>query len=390
MRLVRLCAALTTLLVAGCATTELETTQRLPQDLRRGDGRAWPAALDEDGVRARVESLFPAGIKDRTGWALDLYMAFAYLKIPHAGETYCTIMAIVEQESGFKADPVVAGLPGIVRKEIDRRAEKYGVPRLLIAGAMAMKSPDGRSYEERIEALKTERQLDRLYEDMIGELPFGKALLADYNPVHTAGPMQVSIDFAERHARETPYPYPIARKLRDEVFTRRGGLYFGAAILLDYPAPYGNAVYRFADFNAGRYASRNAAFQAALSRVAGKPLALDGDLLRYEDGQPAEVPSQVEAALRSLGGALRMSAADIRRDLLLEKAADFGGTPLYKRLFALADEAAGKAVDRQAMPEINLKSPKITRKLTTVWFARRVEERYRKCLARADAATGPP
>jgi len=280
----------------------------------------------------------------------------------------------------------VAGLPGIVRKELDRRADKYGVPRMLISGAMMVKSPDGRSYDERIDALKTEKQLDALYNDMIGELPFGKQLLADYNPVHTAGPMQVSIAFAERHAEGKPYPYPIARKLRDEVFTRRGGLYFGAAILLDYPAPYDEVVYRFADFNAGRYASRNAAFQAALSRYAGKTLSLDGDLLRYENGQPAEAPSQVEALLRSVGGPLGLGTTEIRRDLLLEKESAFGQSPLYKRVFALADHAAGAPLPRQAMPGIDLKSPKITRKLTTEWFARRVDERYRKCLARADGA----
>lgn len=40
---------------------------------------------------------------------------------------------------------------------------------------------------------------------------------------------------------------------------------------------------------------------------------------------------------------------------------------------------------RQAMPQIDLKSPKITRKLTTEWFARRVEGRYRSCLSRAES-----
>ena len=38
----------------------------------------------------------------------------------------------------------------------------------------------------------------------------------------------------------------------------------------------------------------------------------------------------------------------------------------------MADKA-GKPMPRQAMPQIDLKSPKITRKLTTEWFARRVE-----------------
>jgi hypothetical protein len=35
------------------------------------------------------------------------------------------------------------------------------------------------------------------------------------------------------------------------------------------------------------------------------------------------------------------------------------------------------------VPNITLSSPKITRKLTTEWFARRVEERYKRCMAHA-------
>ena len=55
---------------------------------------------------------------------------------------------------------------------------------------------------------------------------------------------------------------------------------------------------------------------------------------------------------------------------------------------AMLADKAGKPMPRQAMPQIDLKSPKITRKLTTEWFARRVEGRFKSCLGRVDATAG--
>jgi hypothetical protein len=373
--------------VAGCSFLDSEPEgPALPPDMARGaNGKtasAWPANLDGKEAQRRIVRLIPSYAKDRAGWASDLYTAFSTLEVPQATQTYCAAIAIIEQEASFQADPAVPGLPRIVRRELQERAERYRIPRLILDSALQKDSPDGRSYDKRIAALRTERELNALFEDIIGELPFGRQLFAGYNPVRTGGPMQVSIAFAEQQVQERDYPYPVERKVRDEVFTRRGGVYFGSAILLDYAVPYDQIVYRFADFNAGRYSSRNAAFQAALGRVTGKPLVLDGDLLRYEDGQVSTIASSVEEAALGIAGQLAMSRPQIRRDLLLEKTAAFGNSPLFQRLFALADNAAGKPLPRQAMPRIDLESPKISRQLTTEWFAKRVDKRYRTCLAR--------
>jgi hypothetical protein len=61
---------------------------------------------------------------------------------------------------------------------------------------------------------------------------------------------------------------------------------------------------------------------------------------------------------------------------------EFENSKLYQRVFALAEQAEGRALPRAVLPGIVLQSPKITRKLTTAWFAKRVDERYQRCMAR--------
>jgi len=341
-----------------------------------------PAGLGPTEAREAIVRLLPPGTDDRAGWATDIHAALATLELPSTPANLCAVLAVTEQESGFRADPAVPGLGTIARKEIERRADEAGVPKLALRAALALNSPDGRSYAERIDAVKTERQLSEIYEDFIGMVPLGKTFFESRNPVRTGGPMQVSISFAEALAKARPYPYPVRESIRREVFTRRGGLYFGTAHLLAYNAPYDQPIYRFADFNAGRLASRNAAFQNALAVASGLPLALDGDLLPPGGGTAR---GETERAADTLAGRLGLGGPAIRRDLEKGEQADFDKTVLYERVFAYAEQLDKRTLPRAVLPRIDLHSPKFSRRLTTEWFARRVDERHRRCLERIAA-----
>jgi Protein of unknown function (DUF1615) len=330
--------------------------------------------IDPDVARAEIRGRIPATVVNRDGWAIDMFAAFESLGLRPDTHNICAVVAVVQQESGFQVDPAVPGLPAMARREIDERAAGYHIPGAVVDLALEVRSPDGRSYAERLRQAKTERALSDMFEDFIGTVPLGRRLFADLNPVRTGGPMQVSIAFAESRVKARPYPFPLDAGVRREVFSRRGGLYFGIAHLLDYPVSYDSMLYRFADFNAGHYASRNAAFQQAVSSLSGMRLALDGDLLR----EGSSDPSQTEIAVRKLGDRIGLGEREIRRDLERGTAHDFEETEVYRKVFALAD--ARGAAPRALVPGIRLRSVKISRNLTTDWFARRVDERYRRCL----------
>jgi len=334
--------------------------------------------------RALLERLLPQGIPARKAWSDNIFAAFTQLKIPYSPQYFCAVMAVAEQESSYQPDPVVPNLSNIVWQEIEQHRKKYMIPSLVVDAALLKTSPDGRSYKQRINALRTKREMNLLFEQMVQEFPFGQQLLADKNPIRDGGPMQVSVAFAQTQIHAWPYPYSYSN-LRDEVFGLRGSVYFGTAILLQYAAPYDEMVYRFADYNAGRYSSRNAAFQAAVARLTGRKLALDGDLMLYSNKMDrifSGVASSTQSALMTISARLQMSSGEILRDLKQEKLSGFEQSPLYQKVYALADHQAGRRIPREAIPQIVLVSPKFTHKLTTEWFARKVDGRYRQCLAR--------
>jgi hypothetical protein len=358
--------ALVAVLIAGCA--------------------AQRPAMTAAEARSLIAGYLPSTLSDKEGWAADIYTPMSVLELPLTPDNICAIVSISEQESGFRADPVVPNLNRAAWTEIERQREKLGIPTIALDVALSVKSKTGASYRQRIDEAKTERQLSDIFEEMIDRVPLGRTFFAEHNPVRTGGPMQVGVAFAVAHAKARRYPYAVVESIRDEVFTRRGGMYFGIAHLLDYPAPYDRYRYRYADFNAGHYASRNAAFQDALAQVSGRKLALDGDLVRPGASRDAP-PGETEAAARSIARELGMQEGEIRRDLDRGKSLEFESTQLYRRVFELADRKGAKPAARAVVPSIELQSAKFTRKLTTEWFAERVVTRHRQCLARRPGVT---
>jgi hypothetical protein len=361
LRLLLPCAAACALLLSSCTSPPPRTESARPID-----------------IRATVASLLPPGVPDRAGWVTDIRDGFTELGVAATRENVCAVVAVIEQESGFRTDPLIPDLGRRAWREIDARAASADVPRVLVHAALELKSSDGRTYAARISAARTEKQLSDTYEDFIGQVPLGRRLFSGWNPIRTRGPMQVNVAFAQAFERIAPYPFASARSIPDELFTRRASLYFGIAHLLDYRAPYDRYLFRFADYNAGQYASRNAAFQRAAAIAAREPLTADGALLATDAA--AKNAGSTERVLDALGSRLQLSPQEIHAALAQGTTRAFGDTALYRRVFALAERVSGRRLVRAVVPQIRLRGPKIERALTTDWYAHRVNGRFERCM----------
>lgn len=351
---------------------------------------------------AGLARAFPADrVKDRAGWAQDLHTILEAHALGATNGSACAVVATVEQESGYQPDPAVPGIGGFVDAWIAEKQAEYGK----VGGWMFAKGfravleevPPGetKSFYARLKAAKTEQDVDRAFRDFVAyhrsRLP--KPLRAaesaaqvvgydldDLNPITTAGCMQVKVDFAEDHARSHATDRAL---VRDQLYTREGCLHYGTVRLLGYDADYATPLHRFADYNAGPYASRNAAFQEQVAALAGTPLALDGDLVRYEKGgRRASEPGQTERALRGLATKLEVPEGRIARDLGREKERAFEETDTWAAVRAAYRKKTGKEPAYARLPDVKLDSIKLSGEKTTAWFAGNVERRYRACLGR--------
>jgi len=355
--------------------------------------------LSTPGV-ARLIIAAEKNVKDSQGWAADLLDVLKLHDLPASKENICAAIAIIDQESSFVADPVVTGLGKISEKALRAKMDKVPVLGRLALHFLEIKPSPSDNYLARIRGARTERDLDLVYRAMVADaakqsglgLVINSGLLNRQidgrNEIDTIGSMQVSVDFAleiAKRRRWLPMSLDDVYTLRDELYTRHGGMYYGVLLLLGYETGYDRKLYRFADFNAGRYSSRNAAFQSQIAELSGSTLAADGDLLLYDkSGKVSGGVSNTEKALRAVlkNSSFELTDEDIRKDLLREKDSDFVQTLTYTALRATYGQVTGKKPVFAVVPNIALSSPKIRSKMTTRVFAESVNRRYQSCIAR--------
>lgn len=349
-----------------------------------------PPGMTLDEVSARVRP----GTEDPEKWAAAVVRGLDAADRPLDPDHVCQVLAVIEQESGYQADPEVPGISRMIRQELEDRLRLLGpLDDATIEALWRLKAEgSAQTLGERLEAARTEQDLDRLYRDLVqgaadrvpvlGPAATGLAAGAfdRANPVSTVGSMQVKVEYAmERRAaldlRRT--------EVRDALYTVEGGVVFGTLRLFE-TAEYTEPIHRFADFNAGPYASRNAAFQRQLQTLSGQTVQSDGDLLVYNDrGKPrAKQEGQTVTVLTAWGAAHGLDAERVVNDLRHEKSQALEQTATWTTVRSAFAEHMGRAPAEAILPVVVLDSPKLSSTWTTATFAERVQRRYTDCLGR--------
>lgn len=371
-----------------------------------GDNAWWSSDKDPEMEADQIRKVIPARVNDRESWSQDIFDIMQELSIPKTKQNVCSIVAVVDQESNFVADPTVPGLGAKAVEEINSRLKEKFEAKLgeKIGGTVAgyfedvlknQPSPEN-NYMSQMRKVQTERELDLLYREIFDYMAqhyhvsaltgaaklVGQDIGEKLNPITTLGSMQVHINYAKEHKLKAG---GIA-ELRNDLYTQYGGLYYGIHRLMEYPADYDEAIYRFADYNSGMYSSRNAAFQKMLGALTEAEISLDGDLLLYnKDGDVRSTQSQTEKELIAVFAQnnVLVTPRQIRSDLKKEKEKKFEDTQTYLAVQKLYQKKTNKEPMYAVMPQVVISGPKLSRDYNTNWFASRVNGRYEQCMLKA-------
>lgn len=342
----------------------------------------------------QIATRLPSRGQDKAAWANDIHDIFNTLKIERTRSNVCSAVAIIDQESNFKADPPVSNLGATSLKALNAKLDdKLGTTLAGYFRSMLKNEPTAaNSFEKQILKVKTEQQLDKVYHQMFNYFSdkyytsritnvtklVGGDVAEKLDPITTLGSMQVHIDYARDNQRNSGS----YEDLRRDLYSQYGGLYYGIHRLMLYPTNYPDPIYRFADYNSGMYSSRNAAFQKMLAELSKQKIDLDGDLLIYN----ASGQSQSEKALNLLAqkGTIALTPRQISSDLKKEKTQAFADSETYRTISSLYKLKTGKTAPNAIMPQVVISGAKLSRDYNTNWYATNVNKRYVACMNKAN------
>jgi hypothetical protein len=346
-------------------------------------------------------------------WLRAINGAFAELEIPCSDTGFLVlVLTTIQLESGVTADPALENpdLEALFVFHLEQlRRDNPIAGRLLnysgLDDAMRAKlRADTRRGHVRTEAELVhyvESDLQAWLQDYLQGHYLVPAPVARYaaeqglpNPVHTIGPMQVNLRKAYENARARGEPVESEAQMRGWLLARRTALARGVkegvyqlwCIYRFYRRylPADEAVrFTTADYNAGEFSSRNAAFQRQVGVLIERRLVLDGDLLAYQAGQPAERVSNTEAAAITVLS--EYAAPNIRRDLLLEKSEAFSHTRTARMVCARYRRKTGEDCAVATLPvgaANEVARVKLGRDYTPANYSRAYVKRWEENLAR--------
>lgn len=318
----------------------------------------------------------------KSAWVKDIHVTMKELSIPTTKKNVCQVLAVVEQESNFAANPKVPNLGKATLTAMQEKLKRYPTAlQMYINKIMSDYPTPSNNYKQLILNVKDEKQLYLLQRQLVDDLTQGISKISELggidvkyfvNEVKTLGSMQVHLDYALENAKN---PLISSKDMALQILeNRKTGLYFGIKRL--YEVNYEKPIYFFADYNSGAFSSRNAAFQYMLMKLSGKKLSLDGDLLNYKG------KSQTKTVLIDYFSKHNdaPSSLTVTADLLKEKEADFEKTDTYLYVVQKFKKRFPNQYRYAMIPQVELKSSKLKNSWSTAKYARLVNERYQRCM----------
>ena len=89
-----------------------------------GDNAWWSNGKEPEMEAEQIKKVIPARVNDRQSWAQDIFDIMQELSIPKTKQNVCSVVAVVDQESNFVADPTVPGLGEKAVQEINSRLKE--------------------------------------------------------------------------------------------------------------------------------------------------------------------------------------------------------------------------------------------------------------------------